>query len=239
VVELDLRGVTKRYGTVTAADRISLSIGAGSCVALTGASGSGKSTLLHLIGAMERPDEGTIVSGDVTVTGLRGARFAAYRRTVGFVFQRYNLLPTLTALGNVLAPVLPYRTDWDKSARARQLLAAVGLAGREDSLPSRMSGGEQQRVAIARALINSPSLLLADEPTGNVDSHNAAGILDLLGELRAERPMTVILATHDPHVAARCERLIRLRDGAVIDDIELSGGYPIERMMRRLGQLGE
>jgi hypothetical protein len=111
------------------------------------------------------------------VTALRGASLAAYRRTVGFVFQRYNLLPALTALDNVIVPVLPYRTGWDKPGRGRQLLEQVGLGGRERSLPSRMSGGEQQRVAIARALINTLYLLLADEPTGNLDSHTATGIL--------------------------------------------------------------
>jgi putative ABC transport system ATP-binding protein len=157
---------------------------------------------------------------------------------VGFVFQRYNLLPALTALDNVIAPVLPYRTDWDKRDRGRRLLAAVGLAGREQSLPSRMSGGEQQRVAIARALINTPSLLLADEPTGNLDSQNAAEILKLLASLRDEHRMTIVLASHDPQIAARCERLIRLRDGSVIDDIEMAGGYPAEDVIRRVGQLG-
>ena len=171
------------------------------------------------------------------VTALRGAPVAAYRRTVGFVFQRYNLLPALTALDNVIAPVLPYRTSWNKRDRGRELLAAVGLAGREQSLPARMSGGEQQRVAIARALINTPALLLADEPTGNLDSQNAAEILDLLTSLREEHSMTIVLASHDPQIAARCERLIRLRDGAVVDDIELSG-YSVEEMIRRVGQLG-
>jgi len=165
---VELRGVSKHYGVggdqqVCAADRISLTIEAGAFVALTGASGSGKSTLLHLIGAVERPDSGSIVSGGVEITALRGAALAAYRRNVGFVFQRYNLLPALTALDNVIAPVLPYRTGWDKRDRGRQLLAAVGLASRERSLPSKLSGGEQQRVAIARALINAPSLLLAEE----------------------------------------------------------------------------
>src|SRR5262249_43478952 len=163
---------------------------------------------------------------------------AGYRRTVGFVFQRYNLLPALTALDNVIAPVLPYRTTFNKRERGRQLLAAVGLAGREHSLPGRMSGGEQQRVAIARALINTPSLLLADEPTGNMDSATAAEILQLLSALRREHAMTTILATHDPQVAAHCERLVRLRDGAVVDDIDLTGGYPAEEMIRRVGQLG-
>ena len=213
---IELREVSKHYGTgsgqpVAAADHVSFTVEGGALIALTGASGSGKSTLLHLIGALERPDSGTIISGGTEVTALRGGALAAYRRTVGFVFQRYNLLPALTALDNVIAPVLPYRTGWDKPERARQLLEAVGLAGRERSLPSRMSGGEQQRVAIARALINTPHLLLADEPTGNLDSHTATAILDLLTRLRRENPMTVIIATHDPQIAARCDRLIRLR----------------------------
>jgi putative ABC transport system ATP-binding protein len=240
---IELRDVSKRYGTgsdqpVTAASHVSFTVNAGGLVALSGSSGSGKSTLLHLIGAMERPDSGTIISGGHDVTALHGGALAAYRRTVGFVFQRYNLLPALTALDNVLAPVLPYRTSWDKSARGRRLLEAVGLGGRERSLPSRMSGGEQQRVAIARALINSPHLLLADEPTGNLDSHNATAILDLLASLRGENPMTVIIATHDPQIAARCDRLIRLRDGAVIDDIEITDGHPVDETIRRAGQLG-
>jgi putative ABC transport system ATP-binding protein len=240
---LELRGVTKRYGTgqggqVTAADNVTLSIEAGAFVALTGASGSGKSTLLHMIGAIERPDSGVIISDGTEVTALRGAAQADYRRTVGFVFQRYNLLPGLTAVDNVIAPVLPYRTGWDKRDRAAQLLAAVGLAGRERSLPARMSGGEQQRIAIARALINSPALLLADEPTGNLDSGNATEILDLLARLRAEHPMTILLASHDPQIAARSERVIRLRDGAVIDDIELARDRPVADVIRQISQLG-
>jgi putative ABC transport system ATP-binding protein len=231
---LELRGVGKHYGTgtgsaqVTAADDVTFTIEAGAFVALTGASGSGKSTLLHLIGAIERPDSGVIISNGTEVTALRGAAQAGYRRTVGFVFQRYNLLPALTAIDNVIAPVLPYRTSWDKRQRASQLLDAVGLAGRERSLPSRMSGGEQQRIAIARALINTPTLLLADEPTGNLDSGTATEILDLLARLRAEHDMTIILASHDPQIAARAERLIRLRDGAVIDDIKLTGDRPVQ-----------
>jgi putative ABC transport system ATP-binding protein len=240
---LELRGVTKRYGTgqgteVSAADNVTVAIEAGAFVALTGASGSGKSTMLHMIGAIERPDSGVIISNGTDVTALRGAAQADYRRTVGFVFQRYNLLPGLTALDNIIAPVLPYRTRWDKRARARELLAAVGLAGRERSLPARMSGGEQQRIAIARALINTPALLLADEPTGNLDSATAAGILDLLTQLRDEHHMTTILASHDPQIAARSERLIRLRDGAVVDDIKLTQDRPIQDIIRHVGQLG-
>jgi putative ABC transport system ATP-binding protein len=240
---VELRSLSKHYGIggaqiVKAADNIDLSIRAGAYVALSGASGSGKSTLLHLIGAIDRPDSGVIVSNGQQVTSLRGTALAAYRRTVGFVFQSYHLLPALTALDNVIAPVLPYRTSFNKNQRARSLLAAVGLEGREQSLPARMSGGEQQRVAIARALINSPALLLADEPTGNLDSATAAEILKLMATLRRDRVMTIILATHDPQVAAQCERLIRLRDGAVVDDVDLTGGYPADEMIRRVGQLG-
>ena len=153
---------------------------------------------------MERPDSGTIIGGGTDVTDAARRRPAAYRRTVGFVFQRYNLLPALTALDNVIAPVLPYRTAFDKRERGRELLAAVGLAGREHSLPAKMSGGEQQRVAIARALVNTPALLLADEPTGNLDSANADRDPALLTSLRRDREMTIILATHDPQVAAQC-----------------------------------
>jgi putative ABC transport system ATP-binding protein len=240
---VELRSVCKRYGNgqggqVTAADDVTLTIEGGAFVALTGASGSGKSTLLHMIGAIERPDSGVIISSGTEITALRGADQADYRRTVGFVFQRYNLLPALTALDNVIAPVLPYRTSWDKRARARELLDAVGLAGRERSLPSRMSGGEQQRIAIARALINTPTLLLADEPTGNLDSANAAAILDLLTRLRADHQITIILASHDPQIAARTERLVRLRDGAVVDDIQLTGDRSVEDVIRDVGQLG-
>jgi putative ABC transport system ATP-binding protein len=239
---IELRSVSKQYGTggqpVTAADDVSFTIEPGGLIALTGASGSGKSTVLHLIGAIERPDAGTITSDGQEVTELRGSALAAYRRTVGFVFQRYNLLPALTALDNVIAPVLPYRTGWDKHDRGRKLLDEVGLGGRERSLPSRMSGGEQQRVAIARALINTPQLLLADEPTGNLDSRSAAAVLDLLAGLGRENQMTVIIATHDPQIAARCDRLIRLRDGAVIDDIEIAGGQPADETIRRISQLG-
>jgi putative ABC transport system ATP-binding protein len=240
---IELQGIGKRYGIsktqlVSAAADVTLSIGPGEFVALTGASGSGKSTLLHIIGAIERPDCGTVVVDGITVTGLRGGALAAYRRSVGFVFQRYNLLPALTALDNVTAPVLPYRTGWDKRDRGRELLAAVGLAGREASLPARMSGGEQQRVAIARALVNTPKVLLADEPTGNLDSQNGREVLGLLSRLRHSRGMTVLIATHDPQIAARCDRLIRLQDGAITDDLDLTGGESPGETIRRAGQLG-
>jgi putative ABC transport system ATP-binding protein len=218
---------------VKAVDGISLEFGAGTMTAVTGPSGSGKSTLLHLIGAIEHTDAGTIRVDDIELTQLKRAKLTAYRRGVGFVFQRYHLLPTLTALDNVLAPVLPYRVDFDKTARAREMLAAVGLAERERSLPSQLSGGQQQRVAIARALVALPRLLLADEPTGNLDSKTGVEILDLLAKLREEYGMTVLIATHEQHVAARSDRLIRLRDGRVVDDLDLTDGEPAEATLHR------
>lgn len=198
---------------LNAVDHVDLTIAAGSVTALVGPSGSGKSTLLHLIGAIDSVTSGSVeVDGEV-VSSLRGRSLARYRRSVGFIFQQFHLLPALTAQDNVLAPVLPVRTEFDKSARARELLAAVGLAGREKSLPAKLSGGQQQRVAIARAMINDPLLILADEPTGNLDSTTAHEVLDLLLGLSRERGTTIVLATHDSEVAQRCDSVVTLRDG--------------------------
>ncbi|MFC0503459.1 ABC transporter ATP-binding protein [Micromonospora costi] len=220
--------LVRRFGSgaerLTAVDDVSLTIGAGEVVALTGPSGSGKSTLLHLIGAIEQPDEGTVTVDGVDVTGLRRAGLARYRQRVGFVFQRYHLLPALTVLDNVLAPVLPRRGRADHLAQARDLIDAVGLAGRERALPAHLSGGQQQRVAIARALMGRPGLLLADEPTGNLDSTTGAQILDLLLGLRERHGLTILLATHEQAVAARCDRLVRLGDGRVVEDLDLTDG---------------
>jgi putative ABC transport system ATP-binding protein len=216
-----LAGVTKTFALgdgdrLTAVDGVDVVLAPGSLTALTGPSGSGKSTLLHLIGAIERPDAGVISVDGCDVTALSRRRQALYRRGVGFVFQRFHLLPALTALDNVLAPVLPLRRPgFDATGRARELLAAVGLAGRESSLPSRLSGGQQQRVAIARALINRPRLLLADEPTGNLDSHTGRAILDLLLDLRQQFGMTVVMSTHDHAIAERCGTAVELLDGQV------------------------
>jgi putative ABC transport system ATP-binding protein len=240
---IELLGVSKRYDTgqgrrLIAAEDVSFTIEAGEFVSLTGASGAGKTTLLNMMGAIDRPDVGTIRRDGIEVTALRGAAADRYRRTVGFVFQHCVLLSALTALDNVIAPVLPFRTGWNKRDRAADLMAAVGLAGREGALPAQLSGGERQRVAIARALINTPELLLADEPTGNVDAGSAASILDLLTGLRIEHTMTVVLASHDPQVAARCERVIRLTGGRVAADMQLTGGESPVSILRRIGQLG-
>jgi putative ABC transport system ATP-binding protein len=220
---VSLTAVSKTYRSgvgesVKAVDAVTLDIPPGQSLAITGRSGSGKSTLLHLIGAMDVPDEGRITIDGMNIARLRDSERAALRRRIGFVFQRFHLLPALTALDNVLAPVIPYRTDFDKAARARDLLGAVGLADRVKHLPSQLSGGEQQRVAIARALINHPGIVLADEPTGNLDTHTGAEIVAVLDRLRTERGLTLLVATHDASIAASCDRTLVLSDGRIMSD---------------------
>jgi putative ABC transport system ATP-binding protein len=221
--------VTKTYRTgdglpVRALDRLTLHIPAGQTVAVTGRSGSGKSTLLHLAGAMDLPDEGGLSIGDRDLTTMSERQRVAYRRTVGFVFQRFHLLPALTTRDNVIAPLLPLRPGPARRAQVDQLLAEVGLSGRERDLPGRLSGGQQQRVAIARALVGDPVLVLADEPTGNLDSVTGAQVLDLLFAVQRQRGLTLVIATHDQAVADRCERLIELHDGKLITESSLRGG---------------
>jgi lipoprotein-releasing system ATP-binding protein len=196
---------------------VDLDIARGDFVALRGASGTGKSTLLHLIGGLDTPNAGEIVFQGQTLSSFTEAQLTHFRnRRVGFVFQAYHLLPELTALENVCLTARIARTATRfATERARSLLARVGLAAREDHKPSELSGGEQQRVAIARALINDPELLLADEPTGNLDSHTGGEIMDLLKTLRAEKQMTLVIATHDARVAATAPRVIELVDGLV------------------------
>jgi putative ABC transport system ATP-binding protein len=238
---IELRRVTRRYRisqdvTVTALDGVSLGVPAGAAVAITGPSGSGKSTLLHLIGALDRPDEGEVWAGGEDLGSLKERDLAAHRRRVGFVFQRFNLLPALTALDNVTAPVLPFRTTYDKRKRACELLAAVGLSGREQSMPSKLSGGEQQRVAIARALVNHPSVVLADEPTGNLDSRTGEVIMDLLLAMREREALSLIVATHDASVASRCDRVVRLVDGRLRDDIDVGSAADPKGTLTRLSR---
>jgi putative ABC transport system ATP-binding protein len=239
---VDLRDVTRRFpvgdGTITAVDGVSLSLEPGTVLGLTGPSGSGKSTLLHVLGAMDAADEGRIEVDRFVVTDLDRRGQVEFRRRIGFVFQRFHLLPALTALDNVAAPLLPLRVDFDRHERAASLLAAVGLAGREREFPARLSGGEQQRVAIARALVNDPGLVLADEPTGNLDSETASGIVRLLLDLRAERGVTVIVATHNPQVAARCDRVVRLHDGRLLDDVRVPRDVAPDELLARISRLG-
>jgi putative ABC transport system ATP-binding protein len=201
-------------GRIGALDDVSFAVEAGEFVALTGPSGSGKSTLLNLIGALDRPD-----SGSIEVAGDRLDRLAdpsAYRAaTVGFVFQFHNLIPALSAAENVQVPMVGLVPRGERAPRAAALLAEVGLADRADSRPPVLSGGERQRVALARALANEPRLLLADEPTGALDTATGAQIVELLAQLRERRGTTILLVTNDPAVADAADRTLALRDGRI------------------------
>jgi len=196
---------------------VNLEVERGDFLALRGASGAGKSTLLHLLGGLDFPEPGEILSRGRTLSSLSSHDLAQWRnRQVGFIFQAYYLLPELDALENVCLPARMARMPAGEAAkRGRELLARVGLAERMEHKPYELSGGEQQRVAIARALINQPELILADEPTGNLDSHTGQEIMDLLCSLRGERKMTLVMATHDSAMAARAARTIHLVDGQI------------------------
>ena len=200
---------------VTALAGVSFAVKAGDFVAFMGPSGCGKSTLLHLCGAMDRPTGGTLRLNDRDLAGLEDDELTRVRREqVGFVFQFFNLLPTLTVLDNIALPCLLSGMKPDEAeARAKSLADRVGIGHRLAHYPQQISGGEMQRAAIARALVHRPSLLVADEPTGNLDSENGANVMALLGELNREMRVTVLLATHAQDVAAAAARLIRMRDG--------------------------
>jgi putative ABC transport system ATP-binding protein len=218
-----MRGVVKTFeeGRVRALDGVDLDIDAGEWVAVVGPSGCGKSTLLHLIAALDEADEGTIlVNGEDLAEERNLSRHRA--REVGLVFQLDNLLPTLTAGENVQVPMFEIGLSArDRRERARRILTLVGLADKEKNRPAELSGGERQRVAIARALANEPGILLADEPTGRLDSASGRRVLDLLEELRQRRGLTIVLVTHDPSVAARAGRIIRMLDGRVVGEERL------------------
>ncbi|NOX44703.1 MAG: ABC transporter ATP-binding protein [Caldiserica bacterium] len=211
----------RRRIEVEALRGVDLGVARGEFLAVTGPSGSGKSTLLHLMGCLDRPTKGRVLFEGEDVSALRATALARIRnRRVGFVFQSFNLSPTLSALGNVELPMIfagvPRR---ERLRRARELLARVGLTERERHLPAELSGGEQQRVAIARALANSPDLLLADEPTGNLDSETGRGVLSLLSGSNADG-VTVVVVTHDPEVAGIAHRVLRIRDGRIVEDTD-------------------
>jgi len=201
--------------TLTILDGITLDVGAGEVCAITGPSGSGKSTLLGLIAGLDRPSAGSIAVAGVEITGLDEDALAKFRRaTVGYVFQSYHLIPTMTAVENVAVP-LEIAGESDALARARTLLGDVGLADRGHHYPVQLSGGEQQRVALARAVALGPGLLLADEPTGNLDSATGSQIIELLLALNRRRGSTLVLVTHDDALAGRADRVVKLHDGRI------------------------
>jgi putative ABC transport system ATP-binding protein len=220
----ELEAATRTYGQgptlVTALDSLDLTIRSGESVAVLGPSGSGKTTLLQLLGALDRPTAGTVRFEGKSLEALGEKQLAELRLTaIGFVFQQFNLIPTLTAAENVEAGLAPLRMNGTRRRQAAaQHLDAVGLGPRAGHLPTQLSGGEQQRVAIARALARSPRVVLADEPTGNLDTKSGEMVIDLLGSLHRDLEITLIVVTHDQWVAERADRVLRLDDGRLIGD---------------------
>lgn len=221
---IELRGITRQYGSgealVRALDGVDLRIDRGEFVAIMGPSGSGKSTAMNIIGCLDRPSAGNYLFNGVEVATLDQDQRALLRRHyLGFVFQGFNLLPRTTALENVELPLI-YKGQprAEREARARQALARVGLTGREDHTPSQLSGGQQQRVAIARALAGEPMVMLADEPTGNLDTRRSVEIMELMQQLNRDAGLTIVMVTHEEDMAAYASRLVVFTDGKVVRD---------------------
>jgi ABC-type lipoprotein export system ATPase subunit len=221
---LSLQGITKSYRTgdvvTPVLHGITLDIGRGEYVAIMGQSGSGKSTLMNLLGLLDKADGGSYLLDGKDVTSLNAAQHAEVRnRTIGFVFQSFNLLKRMNVAENVALPLIyAGQSRGAAKKRAEQLLAQVGLGELGHRMPNQLSGGQQQRVAIARALVNEPSLVLADEPTGNLDTKTTAEVLDVFDQLNRKQGLTIIIVTHEPDVAQHAKRLVRLKDGIVVFD---------------------
>ena len=223
---LDAKALTREFddGQVKALRGVDFSFDEGEFIAVTGPSGCGKSTLLQMLGALDRPTSGTLLYRGQSLADHPNP--AAHRaHEIGFIFQAFHLLPTFTAAENVQMPMFSTdRSASDRKERAIELLTLVGLGHRLDHFPSKLSGGERQRVAIARSLANGPSVLLADEPTGNLDSENAHLVLDLIIRLQQEQGRTLVLVTHDPSIAARASRTLHMKDGRIVSDQRASSG---------------
>jgi putative ABC transport system ATP-binding protein len=223
---ISLQGLKKTYklgdNTVNALAGVTLDIKEGEFVAITGPSGSGKSTMMHILGCLDRPTEGKYLLNGKDVSSLPRDELADIRnKQIGFVFQGFNLLPRTTAVENVEVPLLytrPVMPAAERRERAMKALAAMGLENRYDHHPNQLSGGQQQRVAIARALVNEPTLILADEPTGNLDTKTSIEVMRILQELREQKGITIVLITHEPDIAAYGTRIIAVRDGKILSD---------------------
>ena len=230
MVVLEVKNLNKVYGKgdlkVKALNNINLKVNKGEFVAIVGPSGSGKSTLLHMIGGVDRPTSGNVIIGGKAINILKEKELAILRRReIGFIFQAYNLIPVLTAEENIKTPVLLDGKKVDEDY-FNKLMKILGLEDRKDHLPSQLSGGQQQRVAIGRALINNPSIILADEPTGNLDSKSSKEIITLLKESIKEFNQTLILITHDNNIALMADRVIRIEDGEITsNDMVRRNGY--------------
>jgi lipoprotein-releasing system ATP-binding protein len=225
--QITLKNIVKTYGAVvktTVLKDISLSLERGEFAAIIGQSGSGKSTLLNMIGVLDKPDSGEAFYNGENLYALNDSSLAHFRnRELGFVFQFHHLLPEFTALENVLLPyrIAHGRTTREARARAQELLERVGVADRMNNKSTNLSGGQQQRVAIARSLMNNPQVILADEPTGNLDSDSGMAIRELMRTINKESKTTFIIVTHDRHIAASCDRVIEIADGKIISDMKI------------------
>lgn len=205
--------------TTHAVKNIDLSFKKGEFTSIIGPSGSGKSTLLSLIGTLDKPTEGKILYDGEEIMKQGKRKIADFRfEEIGFIFQQFHLLPTLTALENVLTPLFGRKVNYSKQKRAKEVLEQVGLADKLNSLPSQLSGGQQQRVAIARAIVHKPSWLLADEPTGNLDTETGEKIFELLKQLNEQEGCSVLYVTHDPNLAQKANRIISMQDGVILED---------------------
>jgi putative ABC transport system ATP-binding protein len=238
---IDTEDLTKTYQlgevTVKALQGVTLSIERGSFVAIMGASGSGKSTLMNLLGCLDRPTSGRYALDGVPVEGLDRDQLAEIRnQKIGFVFQSFNLLPRMSAMENVQLPLLyASGSENDFEEKAKRVLSLVGLAGREQSLPTQLSGGQQQRIAIARALVNDPEILLADEPTGQLDSRTSAEIMGIFQQLNHEHGITVVVVTHSDEVASFASRVITFRDERIVDDTGVRNAHAITAAAANIG----
>ena len=213
---INLKDVYKYYGDHIVLKGINLEVESGEFISVMGSSGSGKSTLLNLIGGMDRPEKGTITVNGEDISGYPDEKLTLYRRTrIGFIFQFFNLLPNITVFENILMPLL--LNDREDEDSVRTYIKRIGLQGKENSYPYQLSGGEQQRVSIARALVHDPDIILADEPTGSLDSETGRNIMDLILQFREETNKTIILVTHELYVAEYARRLVRIKDGVLAE----------------------